>query len=417
MKPRIAQIQFRMRLGATCLGLALLAGSLSAQTAISPISSEPALPLTARRAAAAASSPAVSSSVLPPESPFRLGVVVLKPHVVYRYLYGNGLQSRPGNQQNTSVNTVSPGLQVDVGTNWFIDYTPSWTWYSDPSFIDTLDHSARLSGQAVHDEWLLKLSQSFSKTTSPLVETGAQTEQTQYSTAFDAAYRLGTQMQLDTALGHDVRFVSEFPDSRETSIENTFHVKLGSFLDAGPGFRLAYIDMSSGSDMTTLRPHVQVNWTPTESLTLTARGGVEKRAFKDSDRDDLNSPVASVTIDYRPLEFTRIAIDGSKDVSASYFEDQITRTEAVSASLNQRLLGHLFLTATYRRTKSKFLATTTTLPVDREDRRNTVDLRLSTRLFRRASVTLLYSNGHNSSNIPGFAFTTEQAGVEIAYRY
>src|SRR5580692_5063043 len=41
---------------------------------------------------------------------FQYGPVQLHPHLDYRLLYGNGIQSAPGDQQKTFIQEVSPGI-------------------------------------------------------------------------------------------------------------------------------------------------------------------------------------------------------------------------------------------------------------------------------------------------------------------
>ena len=57
----------------------------------------------------------------------------------------------------------------------------------------------------------------------------------------------------------------------------------------------------------------------------------------------LVNPIFDATIQYQPFEQTRISLTGQRVVSATYLQDQVTETTGVSADLNQRLLGKLFL--------------------------------------------------------------------------
>src|SRR5580693_7582406 len=63
-----------------------------------------------------------------PENPlpemFQYGPVQLRPHVDYRFLYGNGILSTPSNQQATVIQEISPGILINLGTHWTLNYTP-----------------------------------------------------------------------------------------------------------------------------------------------------------------------------------------------------------------------------------------------------------------------------------------------------
>ena len=52
---------------------------------------------------------------LPPVPLLRLGPVILHPHLDYNVSYGNSLQPLPGQQVNTVVNSISPGIFLGLG--------------------------------------------------------------------------------------------------------------------------------------------------------------------------------------------------------------------------------------------------------------------------------------------------------------
>jgi len=103
-----------------------------------------------------------------------VGALVLQPHVLERALYATGIQVSPGTNVNTFLNQVSPGLNVDLGSHVSVDYTPTWTVYSNHELRNTLDHAASFTAGAATETWTLSLSQNYSISTAPLVETGNQ---------------------------------------------------------------------------------------------------------------------------------------------------------------------------------------------------------------------------------------------------
>ena len=46
------------------------------------------------------------------------GPIQLRPHLLYRLSYGNGIQSRPGEQSKTFINEIDPGMLFDIGEHW-----------------------------------------------------------------------------------------------------------------------------------------------------------------------------------------------------------------------------------------------------------------------------------------------------------
>jgi hypothetical protein len=386
------------------------------QSVLAPPEQLSYLPPSARAASAATSSPASAPAATALASPFQWGALAAHPRVSYFYRYGDGIQPRPGLQKKTSVHGLSAGIQMDMGSHWIIDYAPTWTYYSDDSFKDTVDHAAKLVGETSYDDWVLKFDQSFSTSTPPLIETGRQTKQTSYSTSFDAAYRFGNQLQLDTAIAQRTRTAETFPDTRDWSMDNALHFQLANNVDAAVSFGLGYVERSVGANMTYLRPQLQVTWQVSEKLSVSARGGTEKRVIH-SGSFDLNNSIADFSLDYRPFEASRLTVSAGRDVAASLFRDQVTESENWNVSLEQRLLGRFFLNARYGRQTASFVATSTAATAGRDDTRSTFSIRLNTTLLQRANIAVVFNESKNESNLGLFGFNSSQIGFEVAYRY
>ena len=109
------------------------------------------------------------------EALLQWGILNLRPHVLYQFLYGNGIQSSPGEQAVTAINAFSPGLFLGLGRNVTLDYTPTLRFYSNRKFQDSLAHSVVLTAGATYEDWVLGLSQSYVSASAPLVETGTRT--------------------------------------------------------------------------------------------------------------------------------------------------------------------------------------------------------------------------------------------------
>ena len=71
--------------------------------------------------------PDASIGVAPVATPFHWGPVDMRPHFLYRFLYGNGIPAQPGKDTKTVINQVSPGVSLQLGSHWSLDYTPNCT--------------------------------------------------------------------------------------------------------------------------------------------------------------------------------------------------------------------------------------------------------------------------------------------------
>lgn len=355
--------------------------------------------------------PAASSS------PFQWGFVTAHPHLSYRYIYGNGIQSNPGNQANTSVNSVSLGVLLNVGTHWTIDYTPTQTYYSDPAFKDTLDHSVRILGATTYDNWSFQFAQSFTSSDTPLIETGQQTSEDDYATNATVGYHFNDRFQLDTNLSYVARYTTIYPDSKETTVGERFHYKFLPTVDTSVNLDYGYVNMSSGTDMSYTRPGAQVNWQATDKTSFNLQAGWEHRIFRDSGTASLNSPTFSAGLHFQPSTTTSINLSANRGVSTAYFTNQITRNTGWQLDVQQRLFQHYYLSAGYSGEKTNYLSTDPAVISGRDDRSHSFNVRLSTVVFQRANVAIFYQNTHNDSNSGGFGFNSRQVGLELGYQF
>ncbi len=395
--------------------LALLACALTAEA--QPVVAPPPPEDSPIPAMAAAGLPAITPPVAAGPSLFQWGPVNLHPHFSYRFLYGDGIQARPGQQSTTAIQTISPGMLLNLGSRWTLDYTPTQTYYSDPAFRDSLDHSVNLAGGAAYDDLTLQFSQSYVTSSSALIETGRQTNQKNYATVLNGTYRLGRQTLLDTTLNQSTRLSDSAPNSREWTAAERLHYQFSTRLDTAISVDLGYVDMSSGSDMTYTRPQAQITWRPTDKLFLNLQGGVENRKFRTGGAAALNNPILSASCQYQPFESTTLTLAVTRSVTASYFADQVTENSGWSANWGQRLFGRFQLTTSFSQQNTNYVATSSSVTAGRADRNYSFSTRLGTALFQHGTIAVLYQNSHNSSNNSAFGFSSSQVGVEFGYRY
>ena len=164
----------------TLFGCFTLSGAAQAQSVIAP----PPSSVSVMPPAIAALGPG-EMQVFPPDSaaanvldelhPLQWGPVTLRPHASYQFTYGSGIRySTNQPAANSTVQTFSPGVLFVLGAHWTLDYTPSFTFYSDKNFNNTVGQSVTLTGGTVYEDWILGLSQGFTYSSSPQVQTGEQ---------------------------------------------------------------------------------------------------------------------------------------------------------------------------------------------------------------------------------------------------
>jgi hypothetical protein len=350
-------------------------------------------------------------------TPFQWGPFNLRPHFLYRFLYGNGIQSRPGQPLTTAIHEVSPGMFLGLGDHWTLDYTPTWTFYSNHQFRDTLDHSVVLNGGTAYGDWVLGLSQSYVSSSAPLIETGGQTAQETYSTALNASYRFGKAMSVDLAVNQNLTFTEKFTNSREWSTMDWLNYQLWPRFDIGIGVGGGYVAVSQGTDMTYEQYQGRVNWRATDKISFQVHGGLEDRQFLDAGTGDLINPIYGVTVQYQPFEVTTLSLSANHTVSTSPFQNQVTENTDLTGSLNQRLLKRLYLSLGGGYHAVTYVASANGVSVGRQDKYCSFNARLSTTFLKRGTIAATYQFSNNSSSLAGYGYSSNQFGFEVGFRY
>ena len=395
-----------------------------AQTVLAPppleyMQPEPVLhPVTPNQTDILASPPSVGNEPL-----FRWAGIQFRPHLLYRLTYGDGIQARPGEQSKTVINELAPGLLLNLGTHWTLDYTPTLRFYSNQRFRDTLDHEVGFHGGAQYGDWTLGLSQRYDSSSQPLVETGSQTDQENYSTALNAGYHINTKLSLELAVNQDLRFIgqhntgSQLTDSKTWSTMDWLNYQIipevGIAIGAGGGYTM----MSAGSDMTYEQVQGRLTWVPGKKLTVTINGGFDERQFVDSSLPALLNPIFGLAISYHLFDPTTFSLSASRAINPSYFFNQVTETTEVSLGLSQRLFKKLTLNLNGGYRQTTFKATVFGFDLSRQDDYTFFTARLSAPFLKRGTASIFYSTNENSSGATQFTYSSTQVGAELGYRF
>ena len=359
--------------------------------------------------------PASPAAGAPRRELLQWGNVSFHPHVSYNLLYGTGILSGPDQEENTLQQTVSPGLTFQLGPRWTADYTASLKFYSNDAYEDTVDHHVSLSGWAAWHRWRLTAGYAYASTSSPLIETAAQTEQDTHNARLGADYALSDRTTLELSAAQVLRFTTAYTDSCTWSTTDWINYQWQPRLAVAVGAGFAYDQLDPGTDMTSQRVLGRVRGEAARKLSYTLEGGVEIRQFLDTDASSKLSPTVQGAIDYQLAEHTTVSLFGSHDIGTSYFSDQFTETSTVGASVRQRLLRHLSLGVSGGYNFTSYSSTYATDTVEREDDRAYFEVSLSTLLRKRISVSAFYRYTDNSSDNAGYSLEGNQGGLIISY--
>jgi hypothetical protein len=359
--------------------------------------------------------------------PFRLGPLTLRPQPYYQFTYGSGILVTTNKPVNMTIQRISPGFLMDVGSHLTLDYAPAWTFYSNDQFKNTLDQLVKLTWGGAYNDWIFGASQSYSATSDPTVQTATQTSQENYLTTASASYTFNSKMSVDLAASQNFNFVGN-PSASTNSTGNLENVREWSTLDwlnyqfwprlsVAAGIGLGYDDEESSPDMLFEQYQARVQWRATDKISFQLHGGLEDRQFLSGGQSDLISPVFDGTIQYQPFEVTKFSLTAQRNVSPSFFQNQTTENTGFSGDLNQRLLKFFYLDLKGGYQITKYTAADSGITVNRKDDYYFLNTQISCTFLKRGSLAVFYQLGDNSSSDSGFSFVTHQVGFQIGYSY
>jgi hypothetical protein len=379
--------------------------------------------------------------------PFQAGPFIARPHISYQFLYGSGIQSSPGDQQDTIIQTLSPGVLFELGRHWSLDYTPTLRFYSDSHFKNEFDNSVSLVGSTTYENWTLGLSQSFNESSSPEVETAAQTDQQNYSTTISASYTFNDKISLDMSANQTLTYVdnpfgtnnfnTNNPSANQNLNQDSMSWSTTEFINynfwprfnVGVGGTLGYVNVNIGPNQTFEDLNGRFNWRATDKISLQINGGMEFVQFSGggelgAGESDLATPIFSVSIQYQPFKNTQISLSGSRAVSPSSFFilDSVTETTSVTLGVSQRLLTKYSLSLSGGYTKTDYTQSFQfggmSIPLsDRTDNSWNFNAQLSRAIWKRGTIAATYTYSTDSSSQPGFGYSSNQIGIQFSYNY
>lgn len=349
--------------------------------------------------------------------PLKWGPLTLRPHPYYQFLDADGLQSGTNNTIHSVIQTFSAGVLLQVGSHWALDYSPLWSFYSNREFSNTFGQTASLMGGTTYKDWALALSQSYADTSSPTAATASQTRTITYVTALNGSYAMNSKMSLDLALNQQFVSADQFSSYDAWSTLDWLNYQFWPRFSAGLGVGGGYVNESSSPDMAFQQYQGRILWRASDKISFQLAGGVEVLQFLSGGAAPLVNPIFGAAIQYRPFEQTRFSVTGSRTVSSSYLQNQVTENTGVTADLNQRLLGKLFLDLSGGYQLVKYVSSVNTSGSNRQDDLYTFNAQLSRAFLKRGTIAVLYQISEDNSSQAGYSFTSHQVGFQISYTY
>lgn len=300
----------------------------------------------------------------------------------------------------------------------FLDYTPSLNYYLKGPYKDSLNHGANFTGSFSYSKWSFTIGQSYSKSSNPLVETGAQTETQSLATPITATFHYSDKVFFEFTLTQQFQEAQQFGSFKQWSTMDWLNYRLSDKTSIGAGAGAGYTDYDQGPDTTYEQFQGRFDWRIGTKLNFTANGGVEIRQFKGiADSQSQVNPLFGITGRYQLFEATSFSVSANESVSASLFQSPLSKSTSFSASIGQRLLKHLQLTISGGHQTTEYQsAGRSTLP-DRTDDTTFFSTSLGSTFLKKGTVSVSYQHSANASTGEGFSYNSNQYTAQIEYRF
>jgi len=389
--------------------------STYAQPVIAPNAASSGFSSQANSTVAALHSNATSASL------FQFAHLRFRPHAEYRLLHADGIQFGPGQQEPTSIQTFSPGLLTEVGRHWSIDYTPTWTQFSHRAFRDAFERALHVTGEFNSDNWQLLLTGIYTKSDKPLVETATQTSEENSANNVSVSRTLGTRAALETSFGWTILSRVSLPDVREWNTREALHYQMTPAFDMALSLTTGGSDFSAGADSKFTQPELSVHWQLADVLSFNVHGGVEMRRAgspaNSAPIQTLRTPILGGSFDFTPSKATQLSVGNTRQVSPSYFENLLTKTDNWNATLSRHFFESLAGSVSWMWGRTSYTAVHSGAYSGRSDRFRSFNTRATKTIRDRVTVSLIFQATSNYSTTEGYSFSSKQYGAELGIAY
>ena len=361
------------------------------------------------------------------------GALHLHERASYQFLYSTGIHSQPGRSEDTFTHTLTPGLTLDLGPHVTLDYSPSIRFFSERNFHNTVDHAASLVGSLQYGDWSFGLSQLFSATDEPMVQTSGQTQQTTFTTGLSAGYHLSDKMTLQTGAGVTLMYLgsstnsfvgsgtntqpSQLSDSQTYYASENLDYAFNERLSTGVGITADYAEQASGFRIVDQDLHGNLAWHPGDKLNAAITVGVQHRQILTAGSSGSWNPTFSANLGYHLFDQTTLSIYGNRSSAVSLFQDELSDNTTAGVGIQQRLLGKFQLNLGFGYTKADYKNTLANLATSRNDESTSYSAGLSFPFLTHCSFGTFYQYTQNLSTTTGFGYSSSQVGVTLSWSH
>ena len=253
----------------------------------------------------------------------------------YQFTDAYGILAAPSNRVDTTIQTISPGILINLGPHWALDYTLTIGLYSSTNFGTEVDNSVTLTGQTVYNNWIFGFLQTADLSKSPLIETASQTSTENYDTAVTGHHEDSQYISEDLGVYQNFQYSGNgFEDTRSWSTLDWLNYQPQSRFNMGIGAGLGYNNADFGPDSFLEQLQGRLNWRARDKLSFQLSGGIQETEFLGGEgAGDLFSPIYGGSVQYQLFSQTQISAYINRSVSPSLFVGEYEEQMSVGASV------------------------------------------------------------------------------------
>jgi len=376
-----------------------------------------------------ASAPPLQAPATGPNTrPLEAGPFRFHPHLAYQVIYGDGILRSTNAPATTVLHTLVPGVFVEMGPNWNLDFSAGINRYSNADFNDSESYYLAIRGHIPREKWLLDFGYAGSVTEQTQAETAQQIAQSAHLLTASGIYNYQTKLSVELTGTMDTRLTDGFSDYWSWSTLDWLNYQLTTRTTVGLGAGVGYNLVDPGPDSTFEQLQARAIWMPGTKLTVQGSVGVQFQQFSGEAESGPNDgvsalsgtevfPIFAVKAAYRPFEQTSLFASANHVVGNAYEENVYSETTVVSVGLRQRLFGEFYLDVVPAYNFNRYKSSLRGISDQRDDEYASVYAGVSTVFFTKLNAAVFYQYGDNSSDVAEFGFHSSQVGARLEYRY
>lgn len=354
------------------------------------------------------------------------GAFDLHPRLSGAAIYDDNITISRTNELSDVIWAVSPGISIMAGDPFVIDskvisidYAPNFSFFTDHTEYNSVDHSARLNGYLPFSKLVLGLGQTFDSLSTPLPNAGGRFGRKVYNTSLTSRYDISPKTSVEANLRQSISdYEGRLIGSKEWANDDWFNYLVAPKLNLGVGATFGYVEVDRSASQLYQRALLRGIYTITYKLDATLSAGLERREY--DGRSEVNiRPIFNLGAIYRPREGTTIKLNAYRrdqsaltDVGLNYV------TTGMAIGMRQRVSKSIFVNLSGTYDNSEYHSAGVSLSNNRTEDYFSVTLGADAVFTEHWTGGIYLTHREStSSQSNGVFFDNNQVSLQTTYRF